>query len=71
MMEDVMVSVNVLTYNQEKWIAQTLDSILDQKTQYSFEVIIGEDCSTDDTHKICEQYVLNIRMFDLLRKIII
>lgn len=56
MMEEVMVSVNVLTYNQEKWIAQTLDSILGQKTQYSFEVIIGEDCSTDDTHKICEQY---------------
>lgn len=57
MIEGVMVSVTVLTYNQEKWIAQTLDSILNQKTNYSFEVIIGEDWSTDGTRAICQQYV--------------
>lgn len=53
----VMVSVHVCTYNQEKWIAQTLDSILMQQTDYSYEIIIGEDCSTDGTHAVCEEYV--------------
>lgn len=65
MKNKVMVSVNVLTYNQEKWIAQTLDSILSQKTEYSFEIIIGEDWGTDNTRKICEEYCAkypNIRL---------
>lgn len=57
MIEGVTVSIMILTYNQEQWIRQTLDSILAQKTTYSYEVIIGEDCSTDGTHAICEEYV--------------
>ena len=56
MIEGVMVSVRVLTYNQENWIRQTLDSILAQRTTYSFEIVIGEDCGTDRTRKICEEY---------------
>lgn len=57
MQELPFVSVCVLTYNQEKWIRQTLDSILSQQTNYSFEVIVGEDCSADNTHAICQEYV--------------
>ncbi|MCQ2324356.1 MAG: glycosyltransferase [Paludibacteraceae bacterium] len=56
MKKQIMVTVVVLTYNQEQWIAQTLDSILAQKTEYPFEVIIGEDWGTDNTRKICEKY---------------
>lgn len=56
MIEGVKVSVRVLTYNQENWIRQTLDSILAQRTTYSFEIVIGEDCGTDGTRKICEEY---------------
>ena len=56
MIEGVMVSVRVLTYNQEQWIRQTLDSILAQRTSYTFEVVIGEDCGSDGTRKICEEY---------------
>lgn len=56
MKNQIMVSVIVLTYNQEQWIAQTLDSILAQKTEYTVEVIIGEDWGTDNTRKICEEY---------------
>lgn len=51
------VSVIVITYNQEQWIEQTLDSILAQKTEYSYEIIIGEDFGTDNTRNICKRYV--------------
>ena len=51
-----MVSVIVLTYNQENTIARTLDSILKQETQYQYEIIIGDDCSKDNTRAICENY---------------
>ena len=53
----VDVSVIVITYNQEKWIEQTLDSILNQKTNYKYEIIIGEDFGTDNTRNICKKYV--------------
>lgn len=52
----IVVSVIVLTYNQQGTIAQTLDSILSQKTDFPFEIIIGEDCSSDNTLSICRQY---------------
>ena len=51
-----MVSVLIATYNQEDYIAQTLDSILMQKCSFDFEIIIGEDCSTDKTREICVEY---------------
>lgn len=54
---EIMVTVCVVTYNQEKWIRQTLDSILAQETEYPFEVIIGEDHGTDGTRAICQEYV--------------
>lgn len=55
--KDPIVSVIVATYNQERTIGRTLDSILAQKTRYSFEIIIGEDASPDDsTRCICEDY---------------
>jgi glycosyltransferase involved in cell wall biosynthesis len=55
-MNKPVVSVFILTYNQEQFIAQTLDSILMQKTNFSFKLVIGEDCSTDSTRTICENY---------------
>ena len=58
-MKDVStkISVGVITYNQESTIRQTLDSILAQKGDFDLELVIGEDCSTDATHAICEEYV--------------
>ena len=50
------VSIVTLTYNHEKVIAQTLDSLLAQKTDFDFEILIGDDCSTDDTLKIIDSY---------------
>lgn len=50
------VSVAIITYNQEKTIAQTIESILIQKGNFSIELIIGEDCSKDNTASICKEY---------------
>lgn len=50
------ISVAVITYNQQDTIAQTLDSILCQKGDFELEVVIGEDCSTDNTWGICQEY---------------
>ena len=51
-----MVSVIICTYNQEKFIAQTIDSILMQKCDEPFEILVGEDCSTDNTGRIVDDY---------------
>lgn len=51
-----MVSVLVVTYNQQNYIAQTLDAILAQQVDFPIEILVGEDCSTDQTRAIVEQY---------------
>lgn len=50
------LSVFVVTYNQEQYIRQCLDSIVMQQVDFDYEVIIGEDCSTDNTPAICDEY---------------
>lgn len=52
----VMVSVLVPTYNHEKVLKQCLDSILSQETNFNYEVILGEDESSDNTRSICLEY---------------
>lgn len=51
-----LLSVFMITYNHEKYIKHALESILMQKTTFPFEVIIGEDCSSDKTREICLEY---------------
>lgn len=51
-----MVSVLLLTYNQEAYIAQAIESALMQKTDFDFEILIGDDRSTDGTTAIVERY---------------
>ena len=51
-----MISVVVVTYNQAETIGRTLDSVLMQQCHVPFEIVIGEDCSTDDTRAICQAY---------------
>jgi len=53
---DIKVSVMVLTYNHEKFIRKTLDSILSQQVNFKFEVIVGDDASTDSTAEIIREY---------------
>lgn len=50
------VSVMVITYNHERYIAQALDSVLMQETSFDFEINVIEDCSTDGTANIIREY---------------
>lgn len=54
-MEKIKVSVALPTYNGEKFLRQQLDSVF-QQTYKSLEVIAVDDCSTDGTVKILEEY---------------
>jgi glycosyltransferase involved in cell wall biosynthesis len=51
-MNKIKVSVIVISYNHEKFIDQCLDSILNQKCDFNFEVLVGDDASTDLTQNI-------------------
>lgn len=55
-MNNIMVSINCITYNHEKYIAQAIESFLMQKTNFDFEILIHDDASTDNTQKIIKQY---------------
>jgi glycosyltransferase involved in cell wall biosynthesis len=50
------LSVIVITYNQEDYIEQTIDSIINQETDFAFEIIIGDDASKDSTRNILLKY---------------
>ena len=51
-----MVSVWMITYNHERFVAQAIESVLMQETDFPVEVVIGDDDSTDGTRAICEEY---------------
>jgi glycosyltransferase involved in cell wall biosynthesis len=46
------LSVMMITYNHERFIAQALESILAQRLTFDYEIVVGEDCSTDRTRDI-------------------
>ena len=54
-----LVSIVCITYNQKKYIQQTLDSFLMQKTSFPFEIVIHDDASTDGTAEIIQEYAKN------------
>lgn len=50
------VSVLMLTYNQEQYIDEAIRSVLLQQTDFDFELVIGNDASTDRTGEICSKW---------------
>lgn len=46
------LSVAMITYNHERFIAQAIESVLAQQSNFDYEVVVGEDCSTDRTREI-------------------
>lgn len=53
------LSVVVITFNQIEFLKQTIESIAQQNTDFRFEIIISDDCSTDGTRAYCESYQSN------------
>lgn len=62
-----LVSVAIITYNQEKYIKETIDGVLMQDVDFEYEIVIGEDCSSDNTLRVCLDY--QRRFPDIIRVI--
>lgn len=54
--KEIVVSITSLAYNQEKYIRQTLEGFVSQKTDFPFEILIHDDASTDGTTDIIREY---------------
>ena len=54
--ETPLVSIICATYNHENYIRDAIESLLVQETEFSFEIIIHDDASTDNTPKIIKEY---------------
>ena len=55
-MNEIKISIVVCSYNQEKYIRQTLDSIINQKHPFTWELIVCDDASKDSTPEIITEY---------------
>lgn len=65
----IKLSICMTTYNHEKYIKQSVDSVLAQKVDFDYELIIGDDASADDTQKILlENYANDPRVVLILHK---
>lgn len=58
-MEKVKVSILCLTFNHEKYIGEALDGFLSQKVDFTYEIVVHDDASTDSTRKIIDEYYEN------------
>lgn len=58
-MSGPLVSVVMITYNQVKYIAAAIEGVLNQEVPFQYELVIGEDCSTDGTREIVSTYQKN------------
>ncbi len=56
-----LVTTIIPVYNRPKMINKAVESVLMQKVDFEYELVIGEDCSTDNTREICEDYSKNCR----------
>ncbi len=52
-----LVSVVMLTYNHGAHLARSIEGVLAQQTDFEFEILIGEDCSTDDTPAVARRFL--------------
>ena len=52
-----LVSICTTTYNREKYIGEAIESCMMQKTNFPFEMVISDNCSTDKTVEIIESYI--------------
>lgn len=60
------VSVCMISYNHGKFIRQAIESALSQHVDFQIELVIGDDCSQDDTYEICESFARRDARVNLL-----
>lgn len=65
--DDIKVSVCVVTYNQGDYIGECLESIITQDVDFPIEIIVADDCSTDNTREVIN--TLECRYPNIIRKI--
>lgn len=53
---NIQASVIITSFNQQSTISRAIESIISQNVDFDFEIIIGDDCSSDNTKLICEEY---------------
>ncbi len=51
-----LLSIHLITYNNEQHIEETIQSILKQKVDFDYEIVVGDDCSTDNTLQIINEH---------------
>lgn len=56
MQKDITLQVGMITFNQKNYVRQAIESVLNQKTNFKFEILINDDCSTDGTAEIIREY---------------
>ncbi|MGV0956533.1 glycosyltransferase [Empedobacter falsenii] len=54
-----LVTVFMISYNQQDYIIEALENVLNQKTNFKYRVILSDDCSTDNTKIVIEKYLEN------------
>ncbi len=56
MHKEILVSICVVTYNQEKYIIQCLESLMNQNVNFEYEILVGDDCSIDSTTELIKDF---------------
>ena len=66
-METYKLTIIMPSFNKAKYIKEALDSIFIQKTNYPYQIIVADDCSTDGTVEIVEKYKKEHKNITLLK----
>lgn len=57
MNENILLSVEMITYKHEAYIKQAIEGVLMQETNFEFELIIADDCSPDNTENVVRDFI--------------
>ena len=63
-----LLSILCITYNHDKFIGEAIDSWLEQKIEFQIEIIIGDDCSTDNTVLEIKKYLKSNNHIKLIER---
>jgi len=60
-----LLSIVIITYNHEKYIEETLEGIKDQQCDFHYEIVISNDCSSDNTDELINLFIKNNPQYDI------